>query len=404
MLRNASLLLIAVVVTGCDSTPEEGLPPFRHLDLYRDIQQCADSFTLVDGDWRDDFGDSAFWGLAYYAQAGTSEENQAYLDVAREVYQRNLALVQEADLATGDVNEIAMAALGLIEYMDATGDVAGLEDLDGLIADINGLVETLGHYLPPEVVPGYAMDTYGPVSINTLMALISLQRAYLLPGADTQALVDWASQVARQLDDRFWDGDCSCYRFGNDRPGLFLYPNVSMIILNARLYQLTSKLPYLTRARAAYQGIQPLKVTEESGLIGPGRYFSPYSAEVMGARTENYTTLSSQNFLMFSLMLLYQLTQEEVFLEEIDPVLDFIEGYLVGNACLSDIQDESCDPVCELDMACREESCYPEVCSCAVLHHWMDGRLAIPDDPEFFCSGCNFQLLYVMWYRHTRIE
>jgi len=104
------------------------------------------------------------------------------------------------------------------------------------------------------------------------------------------------------------------------------------------------------------------------------------------------------------LMLLYQVTGEESFLEQIDPVLDFIQEYLWGTACLSDIQDGTCNPVCEGGSACREETCYPDVCSCAILHHWMDGRLAVPSDPEFFCSGCNFQLLYLMWYRQNEIQ
>jgi hypothetical protein len=30
---------------------------------------------------------------------------------------------------------------------------------------------------------------------------------------------------------------------------------------------------------------------------------------------------------------------------------------------------------------------------------WIDGRNALPSDPEYFCAGCNLQLLYVMQYR-----
>ena len=33
----------------------------------------------------------------------------------------------------------------------------------------------------------------------------------------------------------------------------------------------------------------------------------------------------------------------------------------------------------------------------------MDGNIAVPEDPEFFCSGCNLQLLYVLWYRQHHI-
>ncbi len=33
-----------------------------------------------------------------------------------------------------------------------------------------------------------------------------------------------------------------------------------------------------------------------------------------------------------------------------------------------------------------------------LLHHWIDGRIAHPDDPDYFCSGCNLQTLYVLRY------
>ena len=34
----------------------------------------------------------------------------------------------------------------------------------------------------------------------------------------------------------------------------------------------------------------------------------------------------------------------------------------------------------------------------------MDDKIAIPEDVEFFCTGCNLQLLYLMWYRQAQID
>jgi hypothetical protein len=177
-----------------------------------------------------------------------------------------------------------------------------------------------------------------------------------------------------------------------------------MIIYNARLYQLTGDAAYKDRALETYQGMQPLKVTEADGLAAPGRYRSPYSAVVMGAQTDDYSTLSSQNYLMFALMLLYQITGEDKYLDEMNPVLDFLENNLVGQACLVDIsQDALCDPACAAGRSCLKEECYDDSCHQGILHHWMDGRVAIPDDLEFFCSGCNVQTLYLMWYRQEKL-
>lgn len=38
-----------------------------------------------------------------------------------------------------------------------------------------------------------------------------------------------------------------------------------------------------------------------------------------------------------------------------------------------------------------------------ILHHWIDGRVANRDDPDYFCSGCNLQTLYVLWYLRNEL-
>ncbi|MBW1810454.1 MAG: hypothetical protein JRJ19_14835 [Deltaproteobacteria bacterium] len=396
--------LTMVVLSGCSSSAP-GLPEFKHQTLYDELQECATQFLYLDGEWLEDFDDGAFYGPAFYAQAGETQDNQTYRDLGKQAADRNRGVFQGADLLNGDVNLIVMAALGMIEYMAATLDLTALADMDLLIDDLIDLVEMFGWYVPPEAVPGYAMETYGPTAINGLMVLLPLQRCFLLEGGERDRLIEFSEKVVEQINANSWNGNGSYYEFSDGliRPGLFLYPNVTMTILNARLFQLTQKKSYKDRALAIYQGMQPLKVTEASGLTAPGRYRSPYSAEHMGAQTDNYSTLSSQNYLMLTLMLLYQLTEDPAFLLEIDPILDFIDQNLQGGSCLTDIHMFECDPVCSATEACLKDNCYADECHCGVLHHWMDERLALPEDPEFFCSGCNLQLLYIMWYRQNNL-
>ena len=403
-MRQAVLIgLIGFALCACSGESKKPVPPFLHGDFYEDLKVWADDFLFVDGDWKEDFDDGAFYGPGFYAQAGETEDNDTFRQVAQEAYQDNLAVVQAVeDLTSADVNDLAMSILGLIEYIDATGDRSALAEIDEMIVTINEFVESSGHYLPKEMVPGYSMDTYGPTAINGLMGLISLQRAQVLGGAGTDKMVDFAGKVAGRIGEHNWSG--TYYKFDEEVDKLHLYPNVTMIIYNARLYQLTGDAAYKDRALATYQGMQPLKVTEADGLVGPGRYRSPYSAVVMGAQTDDYTTLSSQNYLMFALMLLYQITEEDKYLDEMNPVLDFLENNLVGQACLVDIsQDLLCDPACAAGQSCLKEDCYDDSCHQGILHHWMDGRVAIPDDLEFFCSGCNVQTLYLMWYRQEKL-
>jgi len=98
-------------------------------------------------------------------------------------------------------------------------------------------------------------------------------------------------------------------------------------------------------------------------------------------------------------MLLYQITGENTYLEQMDPVVAFLRDFLWGRACYSDIHISTCQPQCDAGQACLKEDCFTDACHQGVLHHWMDGRVARPSDPEFFCSGCNLQLLYLLWYR-----
>jgi hypothetical protein len=403
MLRFALTGILSFALCACNGESRKEVPPFQHGDFYEELKVYAEEFLFVDGDWKEDFDDGAFYGPGFYAQAGETENNDTFRQVAQEAYQDNLAVVRAVeDLTTADVNDLAMSILGLVEYIDATGDTSALAEIDEMIKTINEFVESSGHYLPKEMVPGYSMDTYGPTSINGLMGLISAQRAYVLGGAGTDKMIDFAGKVAGKIGEHNWSG--TYYKFDEEVDKLHLYPNVTMIIFNARLYQLTDDPAYKDRAVATYQGMQPLKVTEADGLVGPGRYRSPYSAGVMGAQTDDYTTLSSQNYLMFALMLLYQITEEDKYLDEMNPVLDFLENHLVGQACLLDIsQDTLCVPACQATQSCLKEQCFDDSCHQGILHHWMDGRVAIPDDLEFFCSGCNVQTLYLMWYRQEKL-
>ena len=398
----ASTVLILVLGFGCASDlqqePDPDAPPsFRHAEFYESVQEWAEDLTRIDGDWREDWGDGAFFGLGFYAREGTSSSNDEYLAIAGELMARNLALIDEQNLLTGDINEIAMCLLGLLEYAAATGDTSGLPVIDEMIGVLNELVEVTGYYFPPEAVDSFAMDFYGPTSINGLLALISLQRAYLFDGDD--GLVEVAARVVEQIEAHAWNG--TYYTFSDTREGLYLYPNVTMILLNVRLFQLTADAAYLDRALATHQGIQPLRVDEASGLAGTGRYRSPYSAEIEGAETDDYSTLSSQNYLMMALMVLYEITEDAAYLLEVDAVLDFVEQHMVGQWCLSHFHTEGCTTPCDEGDVCIDESCWEDTCQIGVLHHWIDGRLAVPEDTVLICSGCNLQLLYVMWYRQN---
>ena len=84
----------------------------------------------------------------------------------------------------------------------------------------------------------------------------------------------------------------------------------------------------------------------------------------MGAEDEDYTTHSSQNYLMLSLLSAYQATDEAEYLVEIDTLLGFLKDrLLVGEQ---------------------------------IMHHWMNGRAANEEDRFDYCLGCNVQTLFLL--------
>ena len=395
------VLCVVVVAAGVGCGDDAAtLPPFAHETFYETLQQDAEGFALVDGDWKEDYGDAAFYGLAFYTWSAVTTGNTEHQALSEAAYTRTVRVLLEADLITGDVNEIAMSALGMVDYIAATGDSSALGVLDDLLDELNGLVGVFNFYLEGGVIEGYAVDTYGPTSISGLVALLNLQYARLLDTARGEDRLSWAEEAVAAIGEQAWNADAARYDFGDDRPGLFLYPNITMILAHTRLYQLTGLVSHLNRALLIYDTLQALRVKHGPGMV---RYKSPYSAETMGATTDDYSTLSSQNYTLFALLLLYEATGEVALMKEWNAIVEFLSTQIYGAWCRSDLRFGSCDPSCAPGDVCLDGVCLPERCNQGVLHHWMDGSVAVASDPEFFCSGCNLQLLYILWYRQHHL-
>ncbi|MBN9160558.1 MAG: hypothetical protein J0I07_06325, partial [Myxococcales bacterium] len=186
------------------------------------------------------------------------------------------------------------------------------------------------------------------------------------------------------------------YAFAPGQPGLSDYPNLAMLLLKARLFRLTKREEFRLEARAVYVALQPLKLAD-----APARYSSPYAKASLGIDTRDLSTLSSQNYLTLGLLLLFEITGEQRFVDEADRMLDGIAA-MRGPWCASDVHDPSaCAPACAAGEACLATACAADRCTSGLLHHVVNGRLALPEDGTLFCSGCNLQTLYVAGYRRA---
>jgi len=331
------------------------------------LQEDALDFGYEQGNWSEDYGDAAAFGPTYYVYSGQELQSNQYLRIAEEAAGYNLSVVQQAvDDTTwmiDNMEEVFMAIQGLIEYTGVIPNSQAAESMEALIAKLDVMLQLSGDYI--EVSVGeFASNLYGPTSITAGFVVIHLQYAKYIDIESGN--LERAQEIVDTIDGVAWNDNH--YRFGRDVDKLYLYPNATMMIVLNRMYLLTGEQRYLDRAELIFQGIQGLY--NESMQL----YFSPYSQEPEGAQTDEYSTLSSQNYLVLGLLLTYENTGNPVYLEEALSLLRRVRELLYDEA------------------------------EGKLVHHWIDGRPANHDDKSFFCSGCNLQVLYILWYLKAHLN
>jgi hypothetical protein len=389
-----------------ETFPVAPAPPSRHGALRETLTTDASALGFADGDWLEDLGDAPFFGLAWLSRRRESgplpEADEARL--AASLGRARVLLASE--LLSGDLQEKVMAALGVIEHVAASGparDAAEVLAVDEFLDRLDHLVGGLGDYLAGVQDASWAVKTYGPTAVTALVALVHAQYALLVDNDLAPAHLERAVALEQTITDRALTdlADAATgrsargYAVGPGRAGIELYPNVSMMILEARLFRLTRNETYRLQGRAIYAAIQPLKLSD-----APARYASPYAAESLKAKTREVATLSSQNYLALGLMLMFEITGDAKFIDEADRVLDAIQT-MRGPWCLAQVETTRCAPVCGGGQACVSAACTADRCTTGLLHHVVDGRLAAPGDATLFCSGCNLQALFVLGYRRA---
>jgi len=362
-MRLGALVVGCCLVACAEPEPElaDGPAPAHEPEMFRTVLKHLTSQDNLpkDGDWPGDFGDANYYGPAFFFRYAAATKNDKQLELAHATrdHDRNLVIDALTDelLFLEEPDNVLMAGLGLVESFTHDHSAA-TESFSGRFLDLlNNLTKGLDYY--PSSLPEHVV--YGPTTINGAFALANVELAHVLEGADRDARMQTAREILDAGHDIAWDDAAGYYRFEPNREGLYLYPNVMRMIALLRAHALTKDAADLDRALALHVAIQPLKVA------GEGRYRSPYSRDYNGAQTDDYTTLSSQNYLMLALALLHDATGDQAYADEVVDILAWIRTKLLSGT--------------------------------RVLHHWIDGEIARPTDTEYHCAGCNLQLLYVIW-------
>jgi hypothetical protein len=334
----------------------------KHDALFEAVRGTLAAPGLCDGGaWHEHYGDAPMYGPSFDAGYWSLTGDEQALERALLTLELNLETVEEAVanplVLTTKMESVAMSLLGLVEASRFIDDDRYHVAADALLELVDALAADLDDYLLIDA-GAFAPSTYGPTSISSFVALVHTEHVLAWPDHDAAHHTARAREVLENIHARAWDAALGAYRFAPDDDRLTLYPNITMMLAWGRLLQLTGEADVAERMRAIRKGIEPLR--DEDG----DHFHSPYSAAYMGALDDDYSTLSSQNYLMMGLWLGFRGTGEEDWLLDLDTLLGFLSERLLVDGRL--------------------------------LHHWMNGKVAQPGDKEFYCSGCNLQTLYVM--------
>jgi hypothetical protein len=405
-MKVARVAVLACVIAGlaCSDDPETQVPvrpapASRHGALVDALADDARAFAFADGDWKEDLGDAPFYGLGWLARRAQAGELDPDGLARRDAAVGHAKTLLAGNLLEGDVQDRVMAALGLIEYVDASGDRSVVPAIDDFVDRLDTLTKAIGDYIEVGTEKSWALRTYGPTAVTALVALVEVQYALYIGGDRAKERTDRAIAMDTKIRERALSDlvepvtgrQARGYAFAPGRPELIDYPNLAMLLLKARLFRVTKDEAFRLEARSMYVALQPLKLSDT-------RYSSPYAKASLGD-TRDLSTLSSQNYLTLGLLLLFEITGDRRFVDEADLIVDGIAA-MRGPWCTSQVHDaNACAPLCGSGQACVEGACTPERCTSGLLHHVVDGRLARPGDATLFCSGCNLQTSYVLGYR-----
>ena len=370
-MKHLVLAISLLIVAGCGDTEEQmtlhsGPAPVHEQQMFRAVlkQLTMPEALPVKGNWPLDYGDANVFGPGLFYRYGTAGNNSLQLEVGHHNATHNAEVLTDALKQLGtlldQLEEVIMACFGLMEaYSHEPGD-STRQLLDKTLDVINAMARGVSYYPASISVGKFGVSTYGPSSTNASLALLNLEYALLVGGALKQQRITTAMEILDKGREKGFFKDKGYYAYSDKTTELYLYPQVTQMLAHLRVYQLTGKQLYLDRVKELYKAMQPLKIK------GEARYRSPYSAKEMGAKTNDYTTLSSQNYTLMALSLLHRYTGDAAIKQEILGILKFLRTHLLHT-------------------------------DGRVLHHWIDGAAVTTDHEVAYCSGCNLQLLYIIW-------
>jgi len=352
------LLLGLAPVSGCSSEGPAPVPPapapLPYEPLFTNVLDYLLAWVpvLPDGNVIGDFGDSTGYAPATLFPLAHETHDTSMGSLAARIADRETLLIRGSILEiVANIMDVYIGTIGSFRAYEYTGEPVDQETAEEVLDLFNDVFDLI----PDRIFFRIEPIPYGPTTIIGGVALYNLQYAFSI--GDTPATPDYRQQgldLIRRIDAEAWDEERGFYLYSKDNEICSAYPNSIMIIALCRAYQLTGETRYLDRARAVAEAVERILLDSVTG----GYYGAQPNAE-------GYMALSNNNYITQALLFLAEIDGDPVYLRRADRTLTFI-------------QDSLCEPAHGI--------CYHDL----RLYHRTD----------WFCSGCNWQLIYnILEYR-----
>jgi hypothetical protein len=311
------------------------------------LNHLIDEESATDGDWDGDFGDATAYAPPVLIEYGLYSDNADLVAAGQATVDHELALIEGFSWDQWELlHEMVVGVAGLIEVQALQPDPripAALDDLFTTLVD--PLMEGFGYYIPADQVP--VGGGYGSTALTALVAGLFLQYVMLVDPGDEERLA-LALTIIEAIREQAWHED-GYFRHDPTSTTLKLYPNAAMIWVLASAHSATGgQGDYLEQAEALVDALEPLYL-ESDGVYA-------YADDV---QYDGYMSLSSNNYLSMAFTALCEASGDCTHLDRAVEAMDFAQRELYEDGI--------------------------------VYHHWQLG-----DRADTYCTGCNFQLLYVL--------
>jgi len=380
------LFLLHCLSCNREKYPTQDYGPIEvRAQLYQNVythlmneEVCPTCTDYKDGDLTTDFGDATAYAPAlFFSLKGEGRATADDMRVAEEMAERQIKLVTDlyqngiySFLSAGisDPNSISETFVGIggifIAY-EATREEKYKDTMEKYLDTMEEIFGPSGSSFLNSLL-GVQIPPYGPTTVVGGVAGFYLQ--YIFSVGAGRSSVHYAGvgySVLQKLNDAVFDQERMNYRYKNI-PGysfIYQYSNLTTLQGLIRAYLNTQNSAYLDRAKAVMETLEILWSDTYKGYFSAEndpKYFSTYTDENemdTPEYTKEYIPLSGANYQIYANILMYQVTRDEKYRNNIEKILDFIEGTLYKDGI--------------------------------VWHDIQNGKRA-----DRYCSGCNFQLLY----------